>query len=484
MRNQFPCKSSRATRRRGGPLRMLASTEAGFTIVEVVVSAVLVALIAGGTATALVSSGNYSGDQRRRSQAAEIAQQDQERMRGLSAKALSGYSQTRTVTLDGVDFTVLSQGQFLSSAGASSCNSSGNGAAAYILITSDVTWAASTHADVTSNGSKVVREQSLITPPTGGTMLVNLKDETNTALSGVTVTATGPNPSSATEVATTGSEGCVVFGAMDTGDYNITVAKGGYVDPDGDATPSPVPIATVSGSGTSYPNANPIQLGQAGRVSAAFTANNGALSGQHAPSLSVSNAGRATPLVTTPASPGTPITTTFSLFPFTTAYNVWAGKCPGNQPPTANLITSTVGRGATATPVVKEPALDVRVQYPSGTNVKPAGMKLYYSQSAGGTCSESWTPAINAAAGPAPPTNGWLASPGQPYAGSTTVGSTTYNGSYNVCASYNTGAGGVRYGMNIGQANTNFTAATVVTVPISATNQFTSTYISGSGSCP
>jgi Tfp pilus assembly protein PilV len=484
MRSQFPCKSSRATRRRGGLLRMLAGSEAGFTIIEVVVSAVLVALIAGGTATALVSSGNYSGDQRRRSQAAEIAQQDQERMRGMSAKALSGYSNTRTVTLDGVDFTVLSQGQFLSNTGASSCVSSGNGAAAYMLITSDVTWAASTHSDVTSNGAKVVREQSLITPPTGGTMLVNLKDQTNAALSGVTVTATGPSPSTANEVATTGSEGCVVFGAMDTGDYNVSVAKSGYVDPDGDPSPSPVPIATVTGSGTSYPNVNPIQLGQAGSVSATFTTNNGALTGQRAPSISVSNAGRATPLITPTTAPATPVTTTTTLFPFSTAYTVWAGKCPGNQPPAANLTTATVGPGATATPAIKEPALDVRVQFPSGTNVKPAGMKLSYNQSAGGSCTESWIPAINAAAGPAPPTNGWLAQPGQPFAGSTTVGSTTYNGSYNVCASYNTGAGGVRYGMNVGVANTNFTSATVTTVPISATDQFTSTYISGAGSCP
>jgi Tfp pilus assembly protein PilV len=477
MRFQNPCNFSRATRSRSGPLRMLAGTEAGFTIIEVVITAVLVAMIAGGTATALVSTSSFSGDQRRRSQAVEIAQQDQERMRGMSARGLAGYSQTRTVgPYDGTSYTVLSTGQFLSNTGASSCTSSGTGAAAYILITSDVTWA--------SNARPSVREQSLITPPTGGTMLTKVVDQNNAAVSGVNVTATGPDPSTATEVATTGSEGCVVFGAMDTGDYEISLAKSGYVDPNGDATPTPAPLATISGSGTSFPNGNPFQFGLAGNVSATFTANNGALTGQHAPSLSVSNAGRALPLITTPASPGTPITTTTTLFPFTTAYTVWAGKCTGEQPPSgANRITSSVGPGATATPAIKEPALNVTVQYPSGTNKKPAGMKLYYNQSAGGSCSESWLPAINAAAGPNPPTNGWLASPGQPFAGSTTVGSTTYNGSYNVCASYNTGSG-LRYGMNVGVSNSNFTSATATTVPISDTNQFTATYISGAGSCP
>jgi type II secretory pathway pseudopilin PulG len=57
MRIHIPCKSSNAGRRRSGPLRMLADSQAGFSIIEVVVSALMLTLMAGAVATALATSG-------------------------------------------------------------------------------------------------------------------------------------------------------------------------------------------------------------------------------------------------------------------------------------------------------------------------------------------------------------------------------------------------------------------------------------------
>ena len=54
MRNNSSSKSSSATRGRGGLLRMLGDTQAGFTIIEVVVASVMLTLMAGAVATALI----------------------------------------------------------------------------------------------------------------------------------------------------------------------------------------------------------------------------------------------------------------------------------------------------------------------------------------------------------------------------------------------------------------------------------------------
>ncbi len=487
MRSHTPCKSSRAARRRSGLLRMLADSQAGFTIIEVVVASVMLTLMAGAAATALISTADFSGDQRRRSQADEIAQADQERMKGMSIQQINGLNQPRCVSQDGAvtgsappcpvgQYAVTSTGKFLSSAGGSSCTSSGTAAAAYVRITTSVTWDANRRPPVT--------EESLITPVAGGTLLANVQDQTYAPLAGATVTL---YPSS--DSATTGSEGCVVFGGLKQSGYYVVVQRSGFVDPNGEGFF--VTGVNLSGSGTGYPVTNPITLGQAGAVAASFTASNSTLTNQSAPSLSVSHPSRQDPLITTPGAPATSITTLTSLFPFTDSYTAWAGKCPGELPPTVNDRTATtVPPGMTANAVVREPAMNVRVYYPSYNSaqptvnrIKPDSMKLTYNQAGASTCTESWAPAVRADA--ATNVNGSLSSPGQPFAGTTTDGSNTYTGSYTVCASYDpppagNGGGPQRWGRVTAQANTNFNSATLVPVTIPSSGS-TNT---GTGACP
>ena len=65
--------------------------EGGFMIVELIMASVLVALIAIGVFTAIVGSSRGPSNDRHRSVAASIAQQDQERMRAFKATDLSNY---------------------------------------------------------------------------------------------------------------------------------------------------------------------------------------------------------------------------------------------------------------------------------------------------------------------------------------------------------------------------------------------------------
>src|SRR5581483_3658314 len=68
----------------------------GFTLIEVLVSALIVTLIAGAVAGALMTNIKASGDQHRRTQAQALAQQDQERLKGLSAEQLDNLNQSYT----------------------------------------------------------------------------------------------------------------------------------------------------------------------------------------------------------------------------------------------------------------------------------------------------------------------------------------------------------------------------------------------------
>ena len=95
-------------------------------------TAALVVLIAAGTAQGLIATGRSSGEQRHKSQADQLAQQDQERLKGLSDQQLTAMAETRTVVLDTTTFTIVSTATFLSTSGGSSCGSGGTAYFEYV----------------------------------------------------------------------------------------------------------------------------------------------------------------------------------------------------------------------------------------------------------------------------------------------------------------------------------------------------------------
>jgi Tfp pilus assembly protein PilV len=446
------------------------SEEGGFSLVEVLVSAVIVVSLGAVIAIALVTGAYTTSDQRHHSQAGQIAQEDQDRLKGLSSAQLNNIDtpQQRTVVLDGTTYTVSSTATFLSSTGGASCGSTGAGAAAYYQVVSTVNWA--------SNHRTPVVSESLITPPAGGTLLTQVKDQTGAPLSGVGVSASGPDSASDT----TGVNGCTVFAALDPGDYTLTLTDPGYVEPD--TTPSPIAIsATVTGTGTSTPSSgNPVTLALAGTMVTNFTANSGALTNQQAEAVSWYGAGSSNSMSTFKSKyygaagvQGTtiPSSGSITLFPFAFTgpsyannYQVWAGPCQAMRPPTG-VDTVTAGPGSSQTLAVAEPAINLQVKTGS-TRVKPDHLKITFNKTGTGlACSDAWRPAI--ASDAATNVNGVLASPGQPFVSTATTGSTAsasgYTGYYTICADYNsrsvtTGATQV--------TNTNFASATPVTLTV------------------
>ena len=413
-------------------LLLLKQSEAGFTLIEMLVSALLLVSIGAASAESLIATAYISGDQRRHSQAAQLAQDDQERLRGLSVAQLNSLNQAsvRTATVGGTSFTVTSTSRFLNNTGGPSCIP---GAAAYFQIVSAVDWAANKRGPVVT--------ESIIAPPAGGTIRATVRDQTGTPLQGATVSASGPD----VETAPTDTTGCAVLSGLATGTYNVTYAMANFVDPNGNDSPPNI-TATVTSTGNAQPSTDPISLGLAGTLSANFQAfvNTTQTDTGEADYLSWYGAGAAQSMTTSKYAPttATGVFTTLAstrMYPFAFTgpsyvnnYQVWAGKCRQMQPP-AGINQLSVAPGSTqANVLVKEPELDLFVTNGAGVRIKPSHVKMSFANTSGPNCTDAWQPTIDPTA--TTNTHGVLLNAGQPFATSTAnLSASTYTGTISIC---------------------------------------------------
>jgi len=462
----------------GYRLRARAASEKGFTLIEVLVSALLVVLISAAVAEALVTSGDFTGYTRNHSQADVVAQQDQERMKAMSDAQLTALDQTRTVTLNNTKYTVTSTAEFLDANGGSSCTSRG---AAYFKLTSTVGW-----SGAVGGSAKSVTEESLITRSLAGSMVASVNDQTAAPLAGVNINASGQN-TSYTAAATTDQNGCVAFAGLPTDSYTLTYTDLGYVDVDGDSSPT----ETQSVNQTSTASANTMVMGLAGSVQPSFYTVNSAhtaipLSGGYELSYYGSgngnkmSAAKTVGSQTAPASSTAPLTAT-SLFPFwspsttyTNNYQLWGGACEQEQPlqPPTGTGTATVGPGATVvapaggTPSVAEPAIDVAVKY-NGQYVAPGQVWVTFTGGgSGGACSDKWQNIPSAGTEVVSGVTNYIYP--APFASNAPVGASNASatgdpGTISVCVQYTTGST-TKHQSTSAMTNTNFTAPTPIPV--------------------
>lgn len=456
-------------------------------MIEVLVTALVVALLAAGIAQALIAGAQTTADQRHRSQAAELAQADQERLKGLSAAQLNALStpQTRVVTLDGTPYTISSQATFLNSTGGSACGSTGPGAAAYYEVLSTLSWASSPRGTITV--------ESQINPPAGGTLLTQVQDQAGNPLSGVSVSASGADSASGT----TDTNGCTIFSGLSPGDFTLTLTDPGYVDTNDNSLPITT-AATVTSSGTATPSSgNPITIGQAGTFNANFTtvetSGGSTVTGQQADAVSWYGSGTTNSMSNYKSqaygSSGVqgstiPSTGSIMLYPFAflgppvsyaNNYQVWAGPCRQAQPPNG-IDTFEIDPGSSQTLAVQEPAMAVIVKNSSGTQIAPDNIEIKYASTRGSgtSCTDKWFPAI--ASDAATNTNGALAYPGVPFANTSSTGSNAsasgLKASISICADKSS-----HFAEVTGLTNTNFNQATTVNITVPSSG------FSSSGTC-
>ncbi|HZI91029.1 MAG TPA: carboxypeptidase-like regulatory domain-containing protein [Thermoleophilaceae bacterium] len=260
----------------------------------------------------------------------------------------------------GAQFSVSSTATWLLDSGTEfPCSQKGN----YMRIRSSVSWP--------GMGTKPVTVTSLATPSgQAGTASATITDRSLAGMPGIAVTMSGPE----TKTVTTDAKGCVFFGQMQPGDYTLAFSRSGHIDPTGvGAVSKRVTVNSESSVNETFRYDLP------GSITARFNTKRGdalqapayagwALPGASFVSLSHSGLLQGTkPYVVDPI--GTSATMT-GLFPFTDAYSVYAGDCPGanpssyttapTQPPFAVPNTQTVLPGGSHTVDVRVPAMRLR----------------------------------------------------------------------------------------------------------------------------
>ncbi len=393
----------------GSPLTV--ADEAGYLMVEVMVTAFLLVLLALGLYVGLDGATAASGNNKSRTVAAAVGQQDQERLRAFRAIDLSNYHTVSTVTVAGVPYMVASDADFVSDAyGTLSCTST-SGQADYLKITSTVSWP-------TMGTIAPVKEESLVAPPptafdpTKGNVTIKVTDHAGNPVAGIPVTLGSP----ANLSITTNTLGCSVFGQITPGNYLASATQSGYVDRSGNASASTTASVTTATTST-----YPLSYDLAGQIAVSFATlvGNGPPQPALAQAVTVANSSLPAPGTRSYTAPGLQASVTATgLYPFTGAYNVYAGGCAANNPVTynSNYFASnsgvvSLGPGQTATVTVRDPAINVAVTR-LGVPLARAHVVVH---PAGSGCTETY---------PSQSTNplGALPAPGFPF------------GTYSVCA--------------------------------------------------
>jgi Tfp pilus assembly protein PilV len=206
------------------------ASDAGFALIEVIISALLVAMIVVSTLTGFDAFNRASADERHHSVAAVLAAQSQERLRSDPASALvalESASHKYETTVGGTVYTITQEAKPVSASGTTTgCSVTETTAqtGANIQVTSIVTW------PQLGSSRPSVKQSSIISPPTGSTLEVDAyTDPTYTAgVSGITAAAKFTPVESKTPTTiegTTGAAGCVVLSGIAATSATLEIAE-------------------------------------------------------------------------------------------------------------------------------------------------------------------------------------------------------------------------------------------------------------------
>jgi Tfp pilus assembly protein PilV len=344
-------------------LKKIRDEQAGVTLIEVLISSLVLIIVSAGVFTSLTAANRATGQERHRAKANDLAEQELERVRSLRIGDLSNWNSTRRVLEDGTElaagascpappaqtcYTITSTTQFLTEAASTSTCASGTGSRDYLQLKVSVSW--------TGMGTlQPVTAVTNISPPSGslvpnsGSLLVQVDDANSNGLSGVTLTGSGPG----SFTGTTGATGCVLWRNLPAGNYSMSAsgAAAGMVDQDGARPPgnSPTPPQTVSvvDQGTNTIN---LQFDTPGYIQG-ISFRTRTYSGSVVPSSADTATVSASDMnqVKTYGTPGGTRQISFNtgppatLFPFTYPYTVYGGSCTANDPTADSTAAGAYG---------------------------------------------------------------------------------------------------------------------------------------------
>jgi Tfp pilus assembly protein PilV len=341
--------------------------EAGFGLIEVVVSAAILLIVTFGTLSLIDGAQGTTVKNEGRIAASQLAEQELENLRSVRISELggdattgrTGFTRTTTRTVNGVDYKVDSTGVWLRDATGAAPSCTDTGVAEYLRVTTTVT--------NTSAGSGVspVTITTLMTPRLGafgdhtGTLGVQVfRRDGTTPLVGLPVKATS---TAQTGTVATNSAGCSLFQYYASGDYTATFTKPGYVDPLG-RNPGQV-TGKVVDSGLTIATQ---RYDQSASLRATVQTTSGAASAAYGISVANTGISNASGTRTFPVGSSTSPIDATNLFPVTSGYSVYSGTCTANSPTNygASAPLVSLNPGDSLKPViVKQPEMKVTATY-------------------------------------------------------------------------------------------------------------------------
>jgi len=334
--------------------------EAGFALVEVIVSAVLVVVLATATLNVIDGNAKLAGTSENRTLGSSLAHSELNRLRLMQIDSLADYVKqypSRDVTVKKKTFTVTSTARWASDQGTVTldCSSNDRTGAQYLVLGTSVTWP-------NMGSAQPIRAETIVAPRTSGTdafrgtLVFKVVDAQGAPVSGVTVT-----PTLATTQATpavTGADGCVIFPRLTQGDWTVYLKKDGYIDRKG-RSPGQEDVSVAAGQKSISTVAfdRPAQIPVAVRDAPTSSPYTDPGPADSWPTASVSS-GNDVFSKTTSGSPGAAATFA-NVWPNPSGYSAYAGSCLGNDPNTyvtnaASVLpgsTTMVSPGETTAPV-------------------------------------------------------------------------------------------------------------------------------------
>jgi hypothetical protein len=321
------------------------------------VAIVVFAVVASGVAVAMGTSLNVTRNNKNRSVAANLASVEMDELRSTDFQTLVPGSLTSTQNVDGLDYSIQQDLEWVSqTATTGACDAPGGSKPAYLRATVLISWP-------NMSGAKPVKSQTIMTPPVGaydpasGHIAVKVIDAAGAPADGHSVTISGPGGSSSQ----TTVDGCAFFAYLDAGSYSVSLGTAGYVDRQGNNTPSQtatVNLAQTTSIVFDYDQASTLQLtlGQDGGghpVLGDFpvTLYNSALLPTGYKLFTGAGSAR----------------TISGLFPFPNGYGVWVGDCIDNDPE---------GRDGFGAPLYAAGVRQVAPASPGQTTSMTVNMKL------------------------------------------------------------------------------------------------------------
>lgn len=369
-----------AAKGRGSRLRPpwnLAAAEGGVSLIEVMISALLVAVIAIGTLTGFEAAGNTASNNNIHDQAALLASESQEELRTDPAPALAdlvaeSHSYTRTV--ENRKFTVVQQATLLKNEGDAECGSGSTASdepSENYEVRTQVTWPKTSPVN-----RKPVEDASVITPPEGASLYVEANNggSPHTPVSGATVKAVpaANATSKAGELtAITSPAGCAFFTSLATDLVNFTVSKPGYITTTGLPTWESTDVVLAPNVITR----KEATIAEAGAIEAFFTykgkaEDNGVKVTGDTFVAFKSEFGSSSKFVLggTKSEYLSQATTELDLFPFSTSWKVFAGDCTADEPPSSIKASEAVVLGGKTASAANVPMSYVALEVWTGTS--------------------------------------------------------------------------------------------------------------------